>query len=739
MSSTDTSLQTRDGHRLAIPAGLSHLEIGEELIASSNNAGAWLFSAKDLRLQRDVLLKIIALDLEDREELVTDARLVGNLKHHAYAQIYSLDVFDEKLYIAFEAIQGQTVADWVTQQVGQEKLVLLQLLDLARALAEAHQAHLITGELRIADLCIDQNGRLRIQHFGFAHRLAERSKQESEPSSLSSLVLDDLIHYLAPERFSQKHASAESEVFALGVIAYYLCTGHYPHASMSGLSLIAAQVQVNSTQWNWPTTLSASLVSLIQNMTAQECSKRYTMSQVVAACEAMRENEVSTSPSAHILELQSKLDQFTENQRRKKYLAIGLLTVALAIGAWQYQDYWLNYIQALRPYSEALALNQGASLLEEHAQVPRQELLDQADKHFSEVLTRTPQHPQAVAGMAYVYLQRYQSNQRDEVWLQKAIASTQQALNLDPKIALSQIAHARVLQWHHKLDDALVAAEKGISLAPQNALAWHAKMSILLEMGRQEAAISFAENGAKVFPKDRYMLDLLGGIYLARGQFQAAEQVLKRSIERRRDGRLAYALLGVVLTEQKKDSEALQYVQRGLEVNPSPNLYGALGDILLNQKKFDEAANAYEKAVSMQQGVAGSYVRWLSFAESLMWTKHRVSEAPAAFERARSLLETRLQRAPDDASLKVNLAHILARLKNRSAAKALIESVQISDLRRDSGIVRMAFVYELLGMRDKALQVITSMKDMGIPVDLRHPVFEELQKDPQYIKISPSN
>ena len=104
-------------------------------------------------------------------------------------------------------------------------------------------------------------------------------------------------------------------------------------------------------------------------MTVQESSKRYTMSQVVAACEAMRENEISTSPSAHILELQTKLDKLNETQRRKKYLAFGLLTVALAIGAWRYQEYLPTYTQALRPYSEALALNQGDALLEEHAQV----------------------------------------------------------------------------------------------------------------------------------------------------------------------------------------------------------------------------------------------------------------------------------------------------------------------------------------------------------------------------------
>ena len=72
------------------------------------------------------------------------------------------------------------------------------------------------GELRIADLCIDQTGRLRIQHFGFAPQVTERTNQDVEANSLASLVMDDLIHYLAPERFSQKHASAESEGLCIG-------------------------------------------------------------------------------------------------------------------------------------------------------------------------------------------------------------------------------------------------------------------------------------------------------------------------------------------------------------------------------------------------------------------------------------------------------------------------------------------------------------------------------------------
>lgn len=726
---------TEDG--ICLPDSLSHIEITRELASNATQSHFRLFEAKDQRLQRDVLVKCVSYNAEQADAVLAEARAIAALKHFSFRQIHNIDTENGRLFIVCESIQGQTIAEWTTSFCGQEKYVLRHIEDLACALEEARNAGIANGDLRAEHLLIDPSGRLRILHFGFDRLVQHEGPSHSNKSLFANDNLEEHIHFFAPERFNQNQASVSSEVFAVGVLAYYMLLGHYPHHALNGLALFAAQVQTDSSQWECPPSMLRSVIELVQAMTCRDVSSRCTLRQVMTRCNEIRERELSstTSPSIHILALREDLRK--QDRRRARWIGAGLTVLCITVTAvtWHYQSYWPQVFTSLRPFSETQELEQGVKLLEEFAQLPLPNYLDEASEHFNKILQRSPQHAEAVAAMAIVYLQRYQSGQRDEIWIQKASASTQQALLLNPKHSIAQVAHARLLQWQHKLPEALDAAETSIELEPDGILAWHTKMSILLEMGQQEQAITFAEEGARKFPKDRFLLDLLGGIYLARGEFKQLEDALQRSLKRRPEGRLAYSLMATGLMQQGRDSEALQYIQRGLEVFPSPNLYGSLGDIRMAQGHYDEAADAYEKAASPQSGVTGSYLRWISYAESLVWTSNRQDDSKPAFEKARSLLELRLKRAPDDPVLKLHLAHILSRLGESQAARELLPTIRIETLRSDSTFMQLALVYELLGDREQALQQFRRMKQLQLPIDDRHPVFKALKKDPRYLQL----
>lgn len=691
-----------------------------------------VLEAWDTQLHRPVVIRQIQHLGAAGEQVLKQARLAASLKHAAFAKIHALEEVGDSLLIVTEAVNGMALKQWMQSHAGVEKKSLDHITHIAAALAEAHQLGLVHGDIQASQFIVDQSGKIRILNCGFVS-----SNASYMLGSLDQIDARGGIAYLAPERFANAPASPAADVYALGCVLYEMQNGSLPFAHLQGLAMVAALVQSDPEQWPWKASLSpeeSAVRKLMLDMCMRTPEQRLTCAQTVEACRALRAND-PYSGSVSSLSLAALRAQLEKAERRQKFykLSAALLALVLLAGlGWQFKPYWPQVLKALTPYSEAREMERGMKLLEQYAQLTSPSDLNSASEHFATVLEHTPENAEAVAAMAYAYFQRYQSGQRDEVWMQKAKASTQQALLLNPNLAMTQVVNARLLQWHHELQNALTAAEKSIELEPKGILGWHVKMSILLEMGKQDAAIKFADEGARIFPKDRVLLDLSAGILLAGGRFAESELVLKKSLERQPGGGLAYALMAQGLMGQRRDIEALQYVQRGLEVSPSSNLYSTLGDILLYQGRYEDAADAYEKAVSPVFGVTGSYLRWLNYAESLVWTKSRTGSAKLAFDRARSLLEIRLRRSPDDPYLMVNLAHILIRSGDRDGALGLISQLKKKELMNDSAMIKLAQVYEILGERELAVQQLLTIRKMGLPTEVRLPIFNGIRGDAKY-------
>lgn len=691
-----------------------------------------VLEAWDTQLHRSVVIRQIQHLGAAGEQVLKQARLAASLKHAAFAKIHALEEAGDSLLIVTEAVNGMALKQWMQSHAGVEKKSLDHIAHIAAALAEAHQLGLVHGDIQASQFIVDQSGKIRILNCGFVS-----SNASYMLGSLDQINARGGIAYLAPERFANAPASPAADVYALGCLLYEMQNGSLPFAHLQGLAMVAALVQSDPEQWPWKASLSpaeSAVRKLMLDMCKRAPEQRLTCTQIVEACRALRTND-PYSGSVGSLSLAALRAQLEKAQRHQKFykLSAALLALVLLVGVgWQFKPYWPQVVKALTPYSEAREMERGMKLLEQYAQLTSPSDLNSASEHFATVLEHTPENAEAVAAMAYIYFQRYQSGQRDEVWMQKAKASTQQALLLNPNLAMTQVVNARLLQWHHELKNALAAAERSIELAPNGILGWHVKMSILLEMGKQDEAIKFAEEGARIFLKDRVLLDLSAGIFLAKGLFAELESVLKMSLERQPEGGLAYSLMAYGLTLQKRDIEALQYLQRGLEVSPSSNLYSSLGDIRFSQGMYEEAADAYEKAISPMFGVTGSYLRWMNYAESLVWTNSRMSSAKQAFERARSLLEIRLKRSPDDSYLKVNLVYILIRLGDRDDAIALLRQLRKQALMSNSAQIKLVQVYELLGERELAVQQLLTLKKMGLSVEIRLPIFNDIRKDPKY-------
>jgi len=185
-----------------------------------------VYRATDVKLKRFVAIKRLNREAyasgEMRERFLKEAQLAARLRHPNLAEIFSI-VGEDELCLVFELVEGETVHD---RLVRQGKLSVRETADIIRdtaaAIDYAHSQKVIHRDLKPANLMIGRDGRTKVLDFGIAHETrsmtgATQTQAWGTPP------------YMAPEQETGS-VCRESDVYALGVVAYELIAGARPYA-----------------------------------------------------------------------------------------------------------------------------------------------------------------------------------------------------------------------------------------------------------------------------------------------------------------------------------------------------------------------------------------------------------------------------------------------------------------------------------------------------------------------------
>lgn len=748
-STTDAQLLTSTAD--AAPAAsalatLSHYQIRAQL---GEGGFGDVYEAWDSKLRRSVAIKRMKHIANAPTSLLKEARLAASLQHAAFVKIFAIEEDGDSTAIVMELVPGITLRVWGHGQPQQPAQVLELIRQIAAAMQEAHAAGLIHGDLKPSNLILEPSGKVRILDFGLA------SQADSQATaSLSQLDPQGTIAYMAPELMLGTLAHTKSDIYALGVICYELINGSRPHAHLSGLALAAAHMQANSDGWDYPADLPAPVIQLIRAMTASKPEHRLaSMAAVVAQIDALMQpgsvspinpiGAAATLPDAASKPGKTLSKTFSTPER----LGIAAFSLSLMAGvaAWQILPRLKPASAALPaasqpasaatagPYSEAQEMQQGLAALK---LFDRPGSLDAADKNFNTILSHNPNNAAAAAGLSLLYSFRYRGDEQDEIWLQKADASAQQALKLNDQLALSHVARGLVLDLQGKSEQGLAEQESALSLDPKNFFAWNEKTNSLRSLRRYADARKNAELGLQHFPQERIFADQLGSIHYAQDDYKAAENAFKLSIRLQPDAVFSYANLSGALMSQNRNDEALEVLQQGLQLRPSAMLYGNLGNAQFLRADYVAAAAAFELAVSADKGNPADYLGWANLADTLLWIPGRKEEARKAYEKAKLLLAPRLARSQNDATLASRMALYAARTGDKAKALELIQkSILLAP--KDASVYFLAGLgYELLGNRTEALMAISKAKEFGYPASFieSEPDLLALRRDARYAK-----
>lgn len=206
------------------PEVVDSFEIIDEL---GHGGMATVYRARDMHLEREVALKIlhdhIASSEDNRERFAREARAVARLNHPNIIRIYGYSSPDDQLgYIAAELIEGPTLRQFYTPSLREFPEIGVMLVAIvARALQAAHDARILHRDLKPENIMIDGEGKPRLMDFGLARLM------DAQTMTMTGSLLGSPAH-MAPEIIEGEDYDERVDIFALGTILYYLCSGALP-------------------------------------------------------------------------------------------------------------------------------------------------------------------------------------------------------------------------------------------------------------------------------------------------------------------------------------------------------------------------------------------------------------------------------------------------------------------------------------------------------------------------------
>lgn len=203
--------------------------IGKYEVIRSLGAGAMgeVFLAHQSAIGREVAIKTILPSVARGEEAEgrfrREAEAAGKLSHPNLVTVFDFDKDGDTLYLVMEYVKGDDLEAVIRAQSLSHSQFLEVLAQVCDGLSHAHRNGIIHRDIKPANVRVVRDGRnlqAKVMDFGVAR---------IEDSSMTATgIVMGTVSYMAPEYIRGGHATAQSDLFAVGVMLYECLTGRKP-------------------------------------------------------------------------------------------------------------------------------------------------------------------------------------------------------------------------------------------------------------------------------------------------------------------------------------------------------------------------------------------------------------------------------------------------------------------------------------------------------------------------------
>ena len=220
-----------------------------------------VYRARDLRLNRDVAIKVLPPDRvgdeSRRRRFVQEAQAVSALNHPHIITIYEIESANGIDFIVMEYVRGKSLDTLIPHNGMRLNEFLRIAIPIADALAAAHQHGIIHRDLKPANVMVGTDGGVKVLDFGLAKLMGdERAADETDETVTAAKLMGDeraadetassaagavsapgkiagTPAYMAPEQALGERVDARSDIFSFGAMLYEMLTGDCAFAGAS--------------------------------------------------------------------------------------------------------------------------------------------------------------------------------------------------------------------------------------------------------------------------------------------------------------------------------------------------------------------------------------------------------------------------------------------------------------------------------------------------------------------------
>ncbi len=225
------------GRERQLPAGT--LIAGRFRVIDLLGAGGMgaVYRADDLRVGQTIALKLLGGAAggsgSTMADMQNEVRIARQITHPNVCRVHDLGEFDGHPYLTMEYIDGEPLSS-LLKRIGrlapQKALEIGQ--QLCAALAAAHAQGIVHRDLKPSNVMLDGRGRVRITDFGLAGVVDQLRGSGSRAGTPA---------YMSPEQMSGDDITAQSDIYALGLVLYELFTGQRAFEGRSPAELARAR------------------------------------------------------------------------------------------------------------------------------------------------------------------------------------------------------------------------------------------------------------------------------------------------------------------------------------------------------------------------------------------------------------------------------------------------------------------------------------------------------------------
>ena len=207
-------------------------------LGTGGMATVWL--GYDTILDRQVAIKTFKIDANDEDAVKRfnrEAKAVTSLSHPNIVSIYDVENEGEFYYLILEYVKGMTLKDYMIKnpRISIETIVHIAK-QIASGLSHAHQNGIIHRDIKPQNILMNDNLTCKITDFGIARAYGDTTLTQTNQ-------MLGTVYYLSPEQARGNVATAQSDIYSLGILIFEMITGQIPFKGESAVAIALKHLQ----------------------------------------------------------------------------------------------------------------------------------------------------------------------------------------------------------------------------------------------------------------------------------------------------------------------------------------------------------------------------------------------------------------------------------------------------------------------------------------------------------------